>query len=268
MKVLIVDEDRAARSVLSSLCERVRDVQVVGEATCGVAAISAVEERSPDLLLLEAKLPDMTGFDVLRATSGSKGPLGIVVASGSEHGVTAFAAGAIDYLLKPVNSQRFSKAIERARQRCHQVAAPERAAPALLAPVSAPAAGAPTFLVGERGRRLYPLPAEAIEYIESDENYVRIRVGDSEFISRDTVKRLTGILRGQGFFKVRSSMLLNVRSVVCVERAGRGTFEFSLACGVSVRSSAGCRQAILDAIPLVSAQTKARSRPLPADVSN
>jgi two-component system, LytTR family, response regulator len=105
--------------------------------------------------------------------------------------------------------------------------------------------GAFKILVGERERRLYPLNADAIDYIESDGNYVTIRTASSQYISRDSIKRLSAELAVHGFIRIERSLLLNIRAVSYVEPVGRGTFAFTLASGSCLHSGASYRESIL-----------------------
>ena len=117
VKILIVDDETHARDSLIRLCERNDDVEVVGEAACGVAAIDAAGKLNPDIMLMDVELPDMSGFELLRATAAQLHPLGIMVSKCADHAIRAFAEGAIDYLLRPVTADRFDVAMDRARQR-------------------------------------------------------------------------------------------------------------------------------------------------------
>jgi DNA-binding LytR/AlgR family response regulator len=114
------------------------------------------------------------------------------------------------------------------------------------------ALGARAFkiLVGERERRLYPLNADAIDYIESDGNYVTIRTASSQYISRDSLKRLSADLAVHGFIRIERSLLLNIRAVSYVEPVGRGTFAFTLASGSCLHSGASYRESILRVLPM------------------
>ena len=260
MKLLIVDDEPLARVRLARLCERSDDLHVVGEAESGAAAIKAAQKLSPDVMLLDVELPDMTGFDVLRAVRTDAAPLGIMVTAHAEHAVTAFDAGAFDYLLKPFRDERFFRCIDRARQRCEAPLTwtePVSSPPPLPGVLSA--GRRPRLLVGEREHRLYPLDPDKIDYIESAGNYVKFCVGRTEYISRDTVKRLALALSDRGFVRIERSLLVNVRAVLYVEPAGRGSFAFTLGSGACLYSSPTYRDAILRVLPL--AQTSNRMSP-------
>lgn len=245
MTLLIVDKEPSVRSELAQLCLRATDVHVVGEAESGGEAIDAAASLSPDVMLIDVALPDMSGFDVLRG-AGNLSALGIMTSQRPDLAERAMAEGAVDYLLKPVSADRFEHAIERVRQRYIL----ERAAQAQLTRGMLELLGRrPKILVGERQHRLYPLNIEKIDYIEADGNYVTIRAGTTEYISRDTIKRLTADLAAFGFVRIDRSILLNIRAVEFAEPVGHGTLAFTLSSGTCLHSSKTYRNAILSILP-------------------
>ena len=249
MKVLIVDDHAHARDSLTRLCERSDDVQVVGEAACGKAAIDAAGTLNPDIMLLDVELPDMCGFELLRAVGAGTRPLGIMVSSCADHAIRAFAEGAIDYLVMPVTAERFDLAMARARHRFIPIARAQSfdfESSELGRTMPHP----PRFLVGERQRRLYPLDPKSIDYIEADGNYVTLRAGKVEYLSRDSIKRLSVQLAELGFIRIERSLLVNAAAVLYAEVAGHGTFALTLSSGVCLHSSAAYRDSILRVIPL------------------
>jgi two-component system, LytTR family, response regulator len=250
MRILIVDDQPDSRSSLLQLCGRNDDLNVVGEAACGMAAIDAAGKLNPDIMLMDVELPDMSGFELLRAVGADTHLMGIMISKCADHAMRAFAEGAIDYLMTPVTAERFDRAIDRARHRC------ERALPAHDSLTSASTdlrrwkPDLPRFLVGERHRRLYPLDPKAIEYIEADGNYVTLRAGKVEYLSRDSIKRLSGHLAELGFIRIERSLLVNAAAVSYAEVAGHGTFALTLSSGICLHSSPAYRDSILRIIPL------------------
>ena len=103
----------------------------------------------------------------------------------------------------------------------------------------------PKLLVGERQHRLYPLDIEKIDYIEADGNYVTIRAGNAEYMSRDSIKRLTADLAAFGFVRIDRSTLLKIRAIEFAEPVGHGTLAFTLSSGTCLHSSKTYRNAIL-----------------------
>jgi two-component system, LytTR family, response regulator len=240
VKILVVDGQAQARASLIRLCERRADVQVVGEAACGTAAIDATGMLNPDIMLLDVQLPDMSGFELLRAVGADTRPFGILISDCADHATRAFAEGAIDYFVMPVTAERFDLAMARARQRFNYA----------LSERDRTAAVPPRFLVGERQRRLYPLDPKSIDYIEADGNYVTLRAGKVEYLSRDSIKRLSMQLAELGFIRIARSLLVNAAAVLYAEAAGHGTFALTLTSGVCLHSSAAYRDSILRIIPL------------------
>ena len=255
MNLLIVDAEPAVRAGLIRLCERARDMHVVGEAGTGARAIEAVESLRPDLMLLDADLPDMSGFEVLRSLRRRHQRRTILVTANAQDAPGAFAAGAIDYLVKPVNEEAFSASILRARARgaprLTRAHRPHAALPAGPAPRPGGAAvGRPLLLVGEREHRLYPLDPLAIDYVQSAGNYVTYHLASVEYIARESIKRLDGVLAPAGFVRIERSLLLNVRAIAYAQTVGRGSFVFTLASGARLHSSHAYRDTILAALPL------------------
>jgi two-component system, LytTR family, response regulator len=246
MNLLIVDDEPAARSGLKRLCERAPDMRVVGEAGTGARAIEAVESLRPDLMLLDADLPDMSGFEVLRALRRRQQRRTILVTANAQDAPGAFAAGALDYLVKPVNEEAFSASILRARAR----SVPRLSRAHGPHATAAAGAGRPLLLVGEREHRLYPLDPLAIDYVQSAGNYVTYHLSGVEYIARESIKRLDVVLAPAGFLRIERSLLLNVRAIAYAQTVGRGSFVFTLVSGARLHSSHAYRDTILAALPL------------------
>src|SRR5579863_7032248 len=214
MNILIVDSEPTVRAGLIELCERDEELRVIGEVTLGAKAIEAAEELRPDLLLLDAELPDMSGLEVLRAMRTRHQRRTILVTASSEDGASAFAAGALDYLVKPVSPEAFLKSILRARE-CVKV---RRATfrhsmhrRELRASQLGNEACRPLVLIGEREHRLYPLDLQEIDYIESAGNYVKYHLANADYTARESIKRLDAVLAPEGFVRIERSLLLSIR---------------------------------------------------------
>jgi two-component system LytT family response regulator len=253
MNLLIVDDEPAARVGLKRLCERAPDMHVVGEAGTGAKAIEAVESLRPDLMLLDADLPDMSGLEVLHALRRRHQRRTILITANAQDAPGAFAAGALDYLVKPVNEQAFGVSILRARARAVSPLTPAhrpRAAALNDPPPGVSGAGRPLYLVGEREHRLYPLDPLEIDYVQSTGNYVTHHLGGVEYIARDSIKRLNTVLAPAGFVRIERSLLLNIRAIAYAQPVGHGSFVFTLASGARLHSGHAYRDMILAALPL------------------
>src|SRR5580658_4768190 len=111
LKTLIVDDEPIARKVLREELQSIRDVEVVGEAENGAAALEEIRRHSPDLVLLDLQMPLMGGLEVVRSLKrGTHMPVIVIVTAYDSFAIQAFEAGAVDYLLKPVGQERLSQA--------------------------------------------------------------------------------------------------------------------------------------------------------------
>jgi two-component system, LytTR family, response regulator len=251
MNLLLVDNEPAVRARLIALCEGSHDLRVVGEVSSGARAIEAAETLRPDLLLLDEQLPDMSGLEVLRALRTRHQQRTILVSASSAAAATAFAAGALDCLVKPVSAEAFSNSMLRARRsfparlrwRRERYRRPSAALPRVEH-------ARPVILVGEREHRLYPLDPQKIDYIESAGNYVKYRIANTEYIARESIKRLDVVLGASGFVRIERSLLLNIRAISYAQPTGHGTFAFTLLSGACLHSGPAYRETILGVLPL------------------
>jgi two-component system LytT family response regulator len=249
MRVLIVDGEPLARSILLGLC-RATGLEIISQADSGAAALRAIQTHRPDLVLLDAVLPDMSGFELLHSVRGHAAPIPIIVTAQPQYALKAFEAQVLDYLIKPVRIERFQEAIRRARVRCEQKDIGARA-PLQSAWEASAANETPSqrhMLACERERRLYLLTLHKIDYIESYGNYVKIWSGASAYISRDSIKELAVRLAAAGFVRIERSLLLNLHCVSYIERLSHGKFAFTLNSGTRLESTPTFRAEILRAV--------------------
>jgi two-component system LytT family response regulator len=150
----------------------------------------------------------------------------------------------------PVAEERFDLAMARARRRINGSLPRFRRVTSQIAELGRMQPIPPRFLVGERQHKLYPLDPKVIDYIEADGNYVTLRAGKVEYLSRDSIKRLSMLLADLGFIRISRSLLVNAAVVSYAEPAGHGTFALTLTSGVCLHSTAAYRDSILRIIPL------------------
>lgn len=117
LRIVIADDERPARSFLAAMLRTFEDVQLVGEADSGRAAVAAIERERPDMAILDLQMPELDGIGVVRMLKKSELPLIAFVTAYDEYAVRAFEVNAIDYLLKPVDKARLRETINRAQIR-------------------------------------------------------------------------------------------------------------------------------------------------------
>jgi two-component system LytT family response regulator len=185
---------------------------VVGECGDGLSAVEAIGRLEPDLVLLDVQMPGLDGFEVLELLD--RAPAIVFVTAYDEYAVKAFEVGAVDYLLKPFPRQRLTEAVARAAAR--------RAA-GLGQPLAELAAAArrgrrplSRLLVREQGR-VHVLPAERIDYVEAQGDYVRFRLGERYLSKQETLGELEALLDPARFVRIHRSYLLNVERLSRLE---------------------------------------------------
>src|SRR5688500_17879605 len=116
VRVMIVDDETLARSILAEHLAKLPDIEIVGQAANGFEAVKVAEELNPDLMFLDIQMPKLSGFEVLELL-GERAPAVIFTTAFDEFALRAFEVHAVDYLLKPVEPPRLAAAVERAAER-------------------------------------------------------------------------------------------------------------------------------------------------------
>lgn len=249
IRVVIVDDEPAARRTLRECCAATPDLEVVGEFGDPRAALEAIRTLRPALVFLDIQMVTMTGLDLARALDRAAPPAIVFVTAYDHYAVDAFEVNAIDYLLKPFDDERFARTVERVRSRVQGDGQIDRAQrlDALLATLEQ-ATGrrpqhAPRLLTATHGRQVLVDPAE-VRLVEADRNYVRIRVAGESHHVRATLQQVEQALESPTMLKVSRSCLVNMRFVHEVNRTLRGDFILVLADGTTVTSSEGYRDRV------------------------
>ncbi len=208
LRTLIVDDEPVARSVLSDELSDVDGVEVVGEAANGEIALRRITELAPDLVLLDIQMPAMDGFQVVRNITGAL-PTIIFVTAYSEHALSAFEIGAVDYLLKPIGAERLRLAIERARRsRRTPLDNAERLVRTLDAAAPARVQRRPK-IVARRGHDYHLLDLDEVFAFQADREIVWILTADKKFMATQTLQAIDDRLTGSQFQRIRRGVLVN-----------------------------------------------------------
>jgi two-component system LytT family response regulator len=246
MDVIIVDDEPAGRRTLRDLCNKEGDLNVIGEFGDGAAALAAIASSRPQLVFLDIQMDPLNGIDLARAIEPSHLPSLVFVTAYDSYALEAFEVCAVDYLLKPFDQERFRRTLDRVRPRHAATGADDRHAllAGLLSQLERSARHPPedrSRLLAELNGHLHVLDASNVEMIESDRNYVSIRVGRDVFHARSTLAQAEQALRSQSMLRISRSCLVNVNFVKEVNRTLRGDFILVLAGGATVTSSEGFR---------------------------
>jgi len=266
LRVLIVDDERLPRQRLLRLLEEVPNTECVGECANGRSTVEAIESLLPDLVLLDVRMPGMGGLEVARALTGHV-PFVIFVTAFDEYALSAFEVHAIDYLLKPVERERFVAAVERARVLVSSTSAAQRherllallkedaqaddgadAHSSLGDPTAPPVAGDSAvfprrFLVKGDGQ-MYFVAVDDIDWIEAYGNYVRLHVGKGVHLIRETLGNIERKLDPTRFARVHRSSVVNLDRVARMDLWGAGDYVVLLKDGTKLKLSRWYRSRI------------------------
>ena len=214
MRVLIVDDEPLARKVLREELEVIApDLIIAGEAADGPAAVGQIHSLSPDIVFLDLQMPGMNGFDVIRSLDESTMPVVVVVTAYDNYAIQAFEAGAIDYLLKPVNTERLAQSLDRAARLLGKPAEVADLA-ARLQQAAAPASAAtPRKIVGRAGEEYVLLNPQEVLAFQAEGDVVWIVTAKQRFLATMTLKALQEKLRGLPFQRVHRNALVNVTHI-------------------------------------------------------
>lgn len=241
MKALIVDDEKPARDRLRMLLGKEPDMEILGEASNGNEAITAIGELHPELLFLDVQMPGRTGIEVLRALSPELVPITIFTTAYDTYAVEAFSVRALDYLLKPFTPERLHDAVGRAREALRQrdPAGDPRIADLLKAtPVRA---GLERILV-KLNERYVVVRTEEIEWVEAAANYVVLHTRAGNHVLRKALSTLETELAGQPFFRVSRSAMINLSLVSEIQFVSSGEHVVVLRTGARVSLTRSLRE--------------------------
>jgi two-component system, LytTR family, response regulator len=243
IRALIVDDESLARARVKKMLAGEPDVEVAGECASGAEAIVFIREYRPDLVFLDVQMPEVSGFDVLRALPPDGWPAVIFVTAHDQHALEAFEVHALDYLLKPFKEARFREALQRARQhlQSRDVAALNQRLQDWLG-ASKREAAYPSHLAVKSGERTAFVKLSDVDYIEAAANYVILHVGAQNHILRETLTNLEARLSPKVFLRINRSAIVNLNRVKEVQPALRGEHTVVLKNGKELSLTRGVRE--------------------------
>jgi two-component system LytT family response regulator len=244
IRALIVDDELLARARVRKMLAGEPEVQVVGECADGAQAIASIRRQRPELVFLDVQMPELSGFDVLRALPPDHWPAAVIfVTAYDQHALAAFEVHAVDYLLKPFKESRFRQAMLRARQRILNRENPEQNQRFQEWLVSREENPAPlNRLTVKSGEYTAFVEVNHIDYIEAAANYAILHVGGASHILRETLANLEARLSPKHFLRVNRSAIVNLDRVTAVQPARRGEHVVVLKNGKELPLTRGVRE--------------------------
>jgi two-component system, LytTR family, response regulator len=242
IRTLIADDEPLARRGIRAELDQEEDIEIVSECRNGLEAVAAIEEHSPELVFLDVQMPELDGFGVLEAVGVDRMPVVIFVTAYDKYALRAFDVHALDYLLKPVDAERFAGALRRARKQIehHNLQDLNQRLQNFLEDVQAKQKCAERLVI-KSGGRIFFLNVEEIDWIEAADNYVRLHVGRDSHLLRETMSHLEKRLDPDRFLRVHRSRIINIRQIKELQPLFRGEYDIMLQDGTRLESGRGYR---------------------------
>jgi two-component system response regulator AlgR len=216
IRTLIVDDEPPARARLRRLLEDIREVAVIGEAGNGHEALELCAQLSPDVVLLDIRMPGMDGIEAARHLNAFEDPPAVVFTTAyDQHALEAFETQAVGYLLKPVRHEKLVRAIRHAAR----VAAPQ-----LLRLAEQSQLGRRRAQICARlGEQLRLIPVETIRYFAADQKYVTVHHRDGRDLIDESLRALASEFAAD-FVRIHRNSLVAVKHVTAIERSPEGHY--------------------------------------------
>ncbi len=238
-RVVIADDEPLARKRLRTMLVRHPAFEIAAECRDGEETVNALVAEPPDLLFLDVKMPGLDGFEVLAAINEAPRPPAIVfVTAFADRAVAAFDESAADFLLKPYDTARFDRAMERVERRLggDPSAGIDSAMMRRLLESIQAQQYAERFLV--RGaNHLYFVRADEVEWIDAADNYLRLHAGARIHFVRETIKGIIQRVTPDKFVRVHRSIIVNLEFVQRLEPHEHGEYSITMRDGSRIRSS-------------------------------
>jgi len=232
LTALIADDEEAPREQLRAALARLwPELDIVAASANGVEAWDDCLAHEPAIAFLDIRMPGLTGLEVARRLSAlAAPPLIVFVTAFDDHALAAFDAGAVDYVLKPVDDERLAQALARLRPRLARPAPDTSALQQLLAslPQLAQARPAPRPIQASVGREVQLIPPDEIIYFEADQRYTRVVHQGGDALIRTPLRELLAQLDPDQFWQIHRSVLVNSRCIARAIRVDEGTMVVAL----------------------------------------
>jgi two-component system LytT family response regulator len=213
MKVIIVDDEPLARSIIREYLQNHPELELIAECNDGFEGVKAIQQQLPDLIFLDIQMPKINGFEMLELIEDP--PAVIFTTAFDEYAIKAFESHAVDYLLKPFSRDRFDKAISKWQQSGKSQGSKEKLA-TLLDSVS----NSPTEqhrVVVKLSGKIRIIPVEDIHYLEAADDYVKVHTREGAFLKNKTMGHFETVLDKNHFVRTHRSYIVNITEITRID---------------------------------------------------
>ena len=215
---IIIDDERLARELLTEFLEAFPKIEIVAECEKGKEAVEKIDSLKPDIIFLDVQMPGMNGFEVLEEIEHD--PYVIFTTAYDQYAIKAFEKNAVDYLLKPLDEERFKLAIDRAMTRKELE---DNNIGELLKSFKPDRNGSyDSHIFVQKSEKLYNLSVEEIIFLEASGDYTIITTKSDQFVSSSGIGKLEEIMNPEMFIRVHRSTIININFLKEIERHFNG----------------------------------------------
>ena len=240
LRTVVIDDEALPRQRVADLVRGDSRLALVGEADDGRTALDLIVEQRPDLVFLDIQMPELDGFQVIAALDDDVLPAIVFVTAYDAYAIRAFEVDAIDYLLKPVNAERFDAAVSRVEGRRHNAEQRSDTAVRTVASRASEVRDVPLVrFVARRGAKHYFIRTSDIDWIEADGNYLRLWTGDRSHLVRETMKAAEERLDASSFVRIHRSTIVAIDRIESIQAQDNGDYVVTMQRGAKLASSRG-----------------------------
>jgi two-component system LytT family response regulator len=259
LRTIIVDDEPLALKLLRTVLSEIADIEIVAECSNGKQAVEAATELEPELIFLDIQMPGMNGFDVIKSMQAEIMPMVVFVTAYDQYAVDAFDVHAVDYVLKPLDSERIARSVERAIDRLKNDTDQSFKSPLIgaIEEISERASKEKTeetvnnlpdgmkrkLLVRDSGV-VKVIPFDDIDWVDAAGDYMCVHAGGETHVIRSTLRDLMTKLDDNLFVRIHRSTIVNVERVVSVTPLQKGGSLLHLTQGESLKVSRNYRDSI------------------------
>jgi len=212
MKVVIIDDEPLARSIVKEYLQKHPEFELMQECNDGFEGIKAIQQHQPDLIFLDIQMPKINGFEMLELIDHP--PAVIFTTAFDEYAIKAFEAHAIDYLLKPFNKERFDKAIKKWMDQRNNS---QKEATQDLLETASQSPSQNQRIVIKDGSKIKIIPVQDVFYLEAADDYVKIHTKEGYFLKNKTMAHFEQTMDPEHFVRSHRSYIVNVQQITRID---------------------------------------------------
>jgi two-component system LytT family response regulator len=242
IRTLIIEDELVARKRMKRLLADDSEIEIIGECADGREAVITIQKLKPDLIFLDIQIPELDGFDVLKAIKIEQMPFVIFVTAFNKYAIKAFEFHALDYLLKPFEPERLQSSLDRVKKQIRQEnnGDLETRLRSLLESVKSEPKYQERLAIKSGGDILF-LKTDEIDWIEPAGNYLRLHVGKESHLLREALGGLESRLDPKKFVRIQRSIIVNATRIKKLHPLFRGEYVVVLQNGIRLTSTQGYR---------------------------